>query len=123
MKKILIAEDEEILRMLISDTLEDGDFSVDEAEDGEEALQLMEKKQYDLVILDYMMPVLTGLDVIRKVRSGMNQNKDVKILMLSAKSQQNEQEEVLNAGADYFMVKPFSPLQLLEKVGEIADEV
>ncbi|MBU8769325.1 response regulator transcription factor [Cytobacillus oceanisediminis] len=122
MKKILIAEDEEILRMLIADTLEDGDYEVDEAEDGEEALKLLEKEQYDLVILDYMMPVLTGLDVIRTVRSGLNQNSDVKILMLSAKSQQNEQEEVLKAGADYFMVKPFSPLQLFEKVGEIVDE-
>jgi len=122
MKKILVAEDEEILRMLIADTLEEGDFEVDEAEDGEEALKLLEKEQYDLVILDYMMPVLTGLDVIRKIRSGSNQNSDVKILMLSAKSQQNEQEEVLKAGADYFMVKPFSPLHLFEKVGEIVDE-
>lgn len=122
MKKILIAEDEEILRMLIADTLEEGDFEVDEAEDGEEALKLLEKEQYDLVILDYMMPALTGLDVIRNIRSGSNQNSDVKILMLSAKSQQNEQEEVLKAGADYFMVKPFSPLQLFEKVGEIVDE-
>ncbi|MBG9587464.1 response regulator transcription factor [Cytobacillus firmus] len=122
MKKILIAEDEEILRMLIADTLEDGDFEVDEAEDGEEALKLLEKKQFDLVILDYMMPGLTGLDVIRKIRGEQALNKEVKILMLSAKSQQNEQEEVLNAGADYFMVKPFSPLQLFEKVGKIVDE-
>ncbi|KML44520.1 MULTISPECIES: response regulator transcription factor [Bacillaceae] len=122
MKKILIAEDEEILRMLIADTLEEGDFEVDEAEDGEEALKLLEKKQFDLVILDYMMPGLTGLDVIRKIRGEQALNKEVKILMLSAKSQQNEQEEVLKAGADYFMVKPFSPLQLFEKVGKIADE-
>ncbi|MBX9975731.1 response regulator transcription factor [Cytobacillus firmus] len=122
MKKILIAEDEEILRMLIADTLEDGDFEVDEAEDGEEALMLLEKKQFDLVILDYMMPVLTGLDVIRKIRCEQALNKEVKILMLSAKSQQNEQEEVLKAGADYFIVKPFSPLLLFEKVGEILDE-
>ncbi|MBY6053759.1 response regulator [Cytobacillus firmus] len=122
MKKILIAEDEEILRMLIADTLEDGDFEVDEAEDGEEALKLLEKKQFDLVILDYMMPGLTGLDVIRKIRGEQALNKEVKILMLSAKSQQNEQEEVLKAGADYFMVKPFSPLQLFEKVGKIVDE-
>lgn len=122
MKKILIAEDEEILRMLIADTLEDGDFEVDEAEDGEEALKLLEKKEFDLVILDYMMPGLTGLDVIRKIRGEQALNKDVKILMLSAKSQQNEQEEVLKAGADYFMVKPFSPLQLFEKVGKIVDE-
>lgn len=69
-----------------------------------------------------MMPGLTGLDVIRKIRGEQALNKDVKILMLSAKSQQNEQEEVLKAGADYFMVKPFSPLHLFEKVGKIVDE-
>ncbi|RLQ96142.1 response regulator [Falsibacillus albus] len=118
MKKILLAEDEEVLRMLVVDTLEDEDFDVDEAADGEEALQLFETKDYDLLILDYMMPVCSGLEVIREVRSRERNNK-VKILMLSAKSQQYEQDRVIEEGADYFIAKPFSPLQLLNKVEEI----
>jgi CheY-like chemotaxis protein len=118
MKKILLAEDEEILRMLIVDTLEEMNYVLDEAEDGEEALQYSEKNQYDLIILDYMMPVYTGLEVIEKVR-GDGINKETKILMLSAKNQQYEQERVLGAGAEYFMSKPFSPIELLEKVEEI----
>jgi DNA-binding response OmpR family regulator len=121
MNRILLAEDEEILRMLIVDTLEDGDFEVDEAADGQEALDLFLAGEYSLLIIDYMMPVYTGLEVIEKIRSNSEKN-HVKILMLSAKSQQFEQERVLEAGADYFMAKPFSPLELLEKVEEILNE-
>lgn len=120
MKRILLAEDEEVLRMLIVDTLED-EYLVDEAQDGEEAFQLINKNQYDLLILDYMMPIMTGLEVIEKVRVD-KEKEHLKIMMLSAKSQASEQQAIIEAGADYFMAKPFSPLDLLEKVGEILDE-
>jgi len=116
-----LAEDEEILRMLVTDTLEDEDYEVDEAEDGQQALELAIKNDYDLIVLDYMMPMLTGLEVIEAIRNKLN-NKSVKILMLSAKSQSYEQEKIIQAGADYFMAKPFSPLQLLEKVKGIVNE-
>jgi DNA-binding response OmpR family regulator len=121
MKRILLAEDEEILRMLVTDTLEDEDYEVDEAEDGQQALELAIKNDYDLIVLDYMMPMLTGLEVIEAIRNKLN-NKSVKILMLSAKSQSYEQEKIIQAGADYFMAKPFSPLQLMEKVKGIVNE-
>ncbi|MGE7120884.1 response regulator transcription factor [Peribacillus sp. NPDC097264] len=121
MKRILLAEDEEILRMLVVDTLEDEDYEVDEASDGIEAVQLLEKNSYDLIILDYMMPGYTGLEIIEKIESTEIENKG-KILMLSAKSQQFEQERILEAGADYFMAKPFSPMKLLEKIEAILDE-
>jgi DNA-binding response OmpR family regulator len=121
LRRILLAEDEEILRMLIADTLEDEDYLIDEAEDGQEALSSIAKNEYDLIILDYMMPVLTGLEVIKQVRADLKKQ-DVKILMLSAKSQKSEQDNVLKAGANYFMAKPFSPSELLVKIGEILDE-
>jgi CheY-like chemotaxis protein len=120
LKRILLAEDEEVLRMLIVDTLEDV-YLVDEAQDGEEAFRFIQENQYDLLILDYMMPIMTGLEVIEKVRTD-KERKHLKIMMLSAKSQENEQQEIIEAGADYFMAKPFSPLALLDKVGEILDE-
>ncbi|MFD0049548.1 response regulator [Actinomycetes bacterium NPDC127524] len=121
MKNILLAEDEDVLRMLIADTLEDGDYTIDEAANGQEALELLQDHSYNLLILDYMMPVYSGMEVIEKVRADVS-FKNLKILMLSAKTQRFEQEEILNAGADYFMEKPFSPLKLLKKVEEILDE-
>ncbi|WP_028563348.1 response regulator transcription factor [Paenibacillus pinihumi] len=118
MKKLLLAEDEPILRMLVVDTLEDEGYSIDEASDGEEAYQYITSGEYDLVILDYMMPKMTGIEIIEKVRQ-LPGKEQVKILMLSAKSQQAEQEKVLAAGADGFMSKPFSPLDLIDKVEEM----
>ncbi|USK77499.1 response regulator transcription factor [Peribacillus frigoritolerans] len=121
MKRLLLAEDEEVLRMLVVDTLEDEDYVVDEAADGMEAVQLLESNTYDLIILDYMMPGYTGLEIIEKIQSSEIKNQG-KILMLSAKSQQFEQERILKAGADYFMAKPFSPLKLIEKIEVILHE-
>lgn len=121
MKKILLAEDEEVLRMLIVDTLEDGEYQIDQAADGKEALTKIAEKDYDLLILDYMMPQVTGVEVIEEVRKNPLKS-SAKILMLSAKNQQYEQDKVLAVGADYFMAKPFSPLALLDKVEEILNE-
>ncbi|MFD9627045.1 response regulator transcription factor [Peribacillus muralis] len=121
MKRILLVEDEEVLRMLVVDTLEDGDYVVDEAADGIEAVKLLKNRTYDLIILDYMMPGYTGLEIIEKIQSSELKNQG-KILMLSAKSQQFEQERILEAGADYFMAKPFSPLKLIEQIEVILHE-
>lgn len=115
LKKLLLAEDEPVLRMLVSDTLEDEGYSLDVACDGEEALQYIKSEDYDLVILDHMMPKLTGLEVITEVRS-LPDKANIKILMLSAKSQYQEQEKVRLAGANDFMSKPFSPIELALKI-------
>ncbi|WP_226659849.1 response regulator transcription factor [Pseudalkalibacillus hwajinpoensis] len=118
--KLLVAEDEEILRMLIVDTLEVDDYEIDEAEDGAKALDYIETNEYDLVLLDYMMPEMTGLEVIKKVRE---QGKfDVKIMMLTAKAQKKDEEIAREAGADYFISKPFSPIELANVVGDILGE-
>ena len=115
MKKILIADDEDILRMLIVDTLED-DYEIDEAKDGLEASQKIKDKNYDLVILDFMMPHLTGLEVLKAMRKDQNQTP---VLMLTAKTQDADRNDALSMGADYFMPKPFSPLELHELVKSI----
>lgn len=120
-KRILIAEDEEVLRMLIVDSLEDEGYIIDEASDGIEALELFEENTYDLLLVDYMMPRLTGIEVIKKVRSYIDSKQTVKILMLTAKSQEKDIEEAKVAGADYFLAKPFSPMKLVELVEEIVN--
>ncbi|WP_078547464.1 response regulator transcription factor [Litchfieldia alkalitelluris] len=122
MAKILLAEDEEVLRMLVVDTLEDEGHTIEEAKDGEEALNFILNNEYDLIILDYMMPVYTGLDIIMKVRE-LPEKEAVKIMMLSAKSQVTDQQAVLRAGANYFMAKPFSPKELVIRIEEILGEI
>jgi len=118
MAAILLAEDEAVLRMLIMDTLEDEGYEIDSACDGEEACAMIMERRYDLIILDYMMPKLTGIEVIGRLRQ-QTERPAPPILMLSAKSQLSEQEKVLAAGADAFMSKPFSPIELVAKVREM----
>lgn len=115
MKKILVADDEDILRMLITDTLED-DFDIEEAEDGKEALEKIRGNEYDLIVLDYMMPYMTGMEVLEEVRKDQN---STKILMLTAKAQDADREQAILNGANYFMSKPFSPMALLSLVEDI----
>lgn len=120
MHKLLLAEDEEVLRMLVVDTLEDEGYEVDEAEDGEEAFEKIKETDYDLVMIDYMMPGMTGIEVIEKIRNELN-NQELKILMLTAKSQQADKDRAKEAGANYFLAKPFSPLKLVDLVQEVLD--
>jgi CheY-like chemotaxis protein len=116
--KILLAEDEEVLRMLVVDSLEDEGYEIDEAVDGIEAFEKIQEHTYDLVLLDYMMPGMTGLDVIEKTRQ-LPEKQDVLIMMLTAKSQKSDQDLARKVGADYFLAKPFSPMELITIVAEI----
>jgi len=120
LNKLLVTDDEEILRMLIVDTLEDEGFDIDEASDGEEALSFLEQKEYALLILDYMMPKLTGLDVLKKVRANPVTSNQ-KVLMLTAKGQAQDKQEMLDNGADSILIKPFSPKELVETVKDLID--
>ncbi|QKS72899.1 response regulator [Paenalkalicoccus suaedae] len=117
MARILVADDEDVLRMLIVDTLEDDGHEIEEAEDGTEALEKIESQFYDVVILDYMMPGLTGMEVLKSLSDSVKENS--KIVMLTAKAQDQDRQEALDAGASYFVAKPFSPSELSMLVGDI----
>lgn len=121
MARILLAEDEDVLRMLVLDTLEDEGYTIDEATDGDEAYQKIMSQHYDLVLLDYMMPGMTGIEVIEKVRRHPDKQ-NLKIMMLTAKSQQSDRERAEEIGANYFFSKPFSPLELMDVVGGILSD-
>lgn len=119
MKKILIADDETTLRFLLTETLKLSEhFSVFEAMDGEDALKKIDVIQPDLLILDVMMPKLTGYEVVEKLQP---KEKKPKVIFLSAKSQNVDLEKAFSLGVEHYLTKPFSPMHLLEYVHKILD--
>lgn len=114
-RKILVVDDEERIRKLVILYLETDDFEVSEAENGEEALQLALNENFDLIILDIMMPGKDGIEVTKELR----QHKSTPILLLTAKSEENDILEGFEAGADDYVKKPFSPREVLQRTKAI----
>ncbi len=115
MKKILIVDDHADLRRLIRLTLEFEDYDIREASNGTVALRMAQEMQPDLVLLDVMMPgAINGLEVCRRLRADGGAGSGPRVIMLSACGQASDREEGLKAGADIYLVKPFSPLQLID---------
>jgi two-component system phosphate regulon response regulator PhoB len=115
MKTLLLADDEANLRLLARITLDDPDYRILEAADGATALALARTEHPDLLVLDWMMPGLTGVEVARLLRQDPDTS-DIPIIILTAKGQVTDKEQGQNWGAYAYLVKPFSPLELLEKV-------
>ena len=119
-KTVLIVDDHADIRRLIRMTLEFEDFDILEAADGAAALRMTETIWPDVVLLDVMMPgEIDGLEVCRRMKANPALA-GVKMIMLSARGQARDREAGLQAGADAYMVKPFSPLQLIEHLGSLA---
>lgn len=117
-KRILIADDESNVRLLVKTTLEDENYEIYEAEDGLQALELAEQVNPDLFLLDNMMPELDGITVCQRLRANPK-FRDRTVIILSAKSQQQDIASGKAAGANYYLTKPFSPLELINLVEEI----
>ncbi len=113
MKKILIVEDEERMRRLIRDYLVKYGYKVVESEDGIDALEVFAKEQPDLVILDWMIPGIDGVEVCNEIK---NNSTTTPVLMLTAKSEEEDELEGLKFGADDYMKKPFSPKILMARI-------
>lgn len=121
MKKILVADDERALRFLIVETLQMEDYEIIEVEDGEEALKKTYEMEPDLLILDLMMPKVTGYEVAEEIKKQKN-IKQPKTMILTAKGEKEAKERALEAGVDHFMKKPFSPIELLHIVETVLEE-
>ncbi|NJL81161.1 MAG: response regulator [Richelia sp. RM2_1_2] len=120
-KQILIVDDEANIRILMEqvlEKLEDEGVELLIAENGQEALEIIENQKPDLVFLDVMMPKMNGLDVCRAVKKEL-QIPDIYIIILTAKGQENDKEKGLEVGADLYMTKPFRPKAILEKSREV----
>lgn len=114
--KLLVVEDEKMLADSLKLLLEERDFQVDTAYDGEDGLAYAETGVYDLIILDVMMPKLNGYQVARRLRQ---KHTSTPILMLTARSELMDRVEGLNSGADYYLTKPFDSRELLACVNAL----
>lgn len=112
MKTVLIADDEANLRLLVSATIESDQYEIIEAGDGEEAWIMIRGRRPDVAILDVQMPGKSGLEITREIRS-TPELASTKVILLTSKAQQADIEAGLAAGADQYLTKPFSPIELL----------
>ena len=116
MKKILIVEDEESIRGFLKINLKRNGFEVLETDNGEEGLEIVEREEPDIVILDVMLPGIDGFEVCKRVRE---KQESIGIIMLTAKGQEMDKIIGLEYGADDYMVKPFNPMELLLRIKAI----
>ena len=110
--KILIADDEQEIRDVLRLYLEKDGYEVTEAQDGLEAMKLLGEQEYDLLLLDIMMPGMDGYRVLRNIREKNN----VPVIMLSAKETESDKILGLDLGADDYITKPFAPLEAVARV-------
>ena len=109
---ILVSDDEKEIRELLRLYLENSGYQVVEAEDGQQALDILRSKKIDLCILDIMMPKMDGYHTLQELRKESN----VPVMILSAKDADSEKILGLNLGADDYMTKPFNPLEAIARV-------
>lgn len=112
---VLIVEDEPALVTMLRYNLEREGYQVDEASDGEEALLKIEESTPDIILLDWMLPRLSGLEVCRRVRR-RTETRDLPIIMLTARGEEADRVRGLDTGADDYVTKPFSPSELLARI-------
>ncbi len=119
-QRILIVDDNDDIRNLIVLTLKSAEYEVFSASNGDEALSLIKGEEPDLILLDVMMPNMSGIEVLAQIRSSKKKKiNGALVMMISAKSQVADIDVALEAGADDYIVKPFRPQHLLEKVSNI----
>jgi len=119
---VLIVEDESALSTLLRYNLEREGYRVQEARDGEEALLLADEMKPDLVVLDWMLPQLSGIEVCRRLR-GRGHMRNVPIVMLTARGEEPDRIRGLDTGADDYIVKPFSMTEFLARLRAVMRRV
>lgn len=120
MYKILVVEDEDAIRRFIKINLERQGWLVDDVDTGEKGVKMASKNVYDCILLDVMLPGISGIEVAKEVRKT---NQEVGIIMLTAKSQDLDKIYGLEAGADDYITKPFNPTELILRIKSLAKRV
>ncbi len=111
--KLLLVEDDDALRFIVKDNLEQNGYEVDIAENGQEAIELFEKNEYHLIVLDVMLPKIDGFKVLEHIR---RTNEQIPIIILTARSMTEDKITGLSLGGDDYIPKPFSMEELLLKI-------
>ncbi len=112
---VMIAEDDDALRAMLRYNLDKNGYHVVEAHDGEEALTLIQERAPDLLILDWMMPTVSGIEICRRLR-GRNATRNLPIIMVTARGGEADRIRGLNTGADDYLTKPFSVSELMARI-------
>lgn len=119
MSKLLIVDDEQRIREMIRKYAEFEGYEVEEAEDGMDAIRHCQKETYDLIIMDVMMPNLDGFSACKEI----HKDKDIPVIMLSARGEEYDKIHGFEIGVDDYVVKPFSPKELMMRVGAVLKRV
>jgi len=116
-KTVVIADDEASMRLLVHATIESDDYKVIEAADGNQAWTLIQQFKPALVLLDVQMPGRSGLEILRSIRADPGLT-GTRVILLTGTDHESDIEAGLMAGADFYLTKPFSPLDLITRVEE-----
>lgn len=117
--KILVVDDEDRIRRLVRMYLEREDFLIDEADNGRDALEMALEEDYDCIVLDLMMPEMDGIEVCQELRK----QKSTPVIMLTAKGEESNRVQGFEVGADDYIVKPFSPREVVLRIKAILKRV
>lgn len=115
---VLVAEDDDAIVTLLEYTLEKHGFNVRVTNDGEEALLMVEENKPDVILLDWMLPGISGIEVCNALRR-KNETKKIPIIMISARGEEADKIEGLDRGADDYLVKPFAPKELIARINAV----
>ena len=121
MTRILAVDDEPHILKLVTFSLAQHGYEVIQATDGMSAVEVAESEQPDLILMDVMMPLLDGYGACERIKANPKTS-HIPVVMLSAKSQASEQKEGLDRGALCYITKPFTPRELVERVGELVGD-
>ncbi|MDR3304546.1 MAG: response regulator transcription factor [Clostridiales Family XIII bacterium] len=119
MQKLLVVDDEQRIREVIREYAEFNGYEVTEAVDGMDAVKLCREEDFDIIIMDVMMPRLDGFSAVKEIKK----SKDIPVIMLSARDEEYDKLFAFEVGVDDYMVKPFSPKELIARVGVVLSRV
>ena len=116
-RRILVVEDQEDNRQILRDLLGSADYEMDEAENGQEAIDAVAKQRPDLILMDIQLPIMDGYEATRRIK-GNPATKDIPIIVVTSYALSGDEGKARDAGCDAYVTKPYSPRQLLAKIKE-----